>query len=146
MNEEDKKNQERQFLPSLSELLDRLTVTQIKQALLGDKNKDFYNEINKLSNDIDIIIKKENIKLNSRIIRIIVLISQINLHIWKNKDLMQENLENNEEYLKLLKLAHQLNGIRNRMKNQLLEIEGSNDESQKKSNFETDNLDWDIDI
>ena len=146
MNEEDKKNQERQFLPSLSELLDRLTVTQIKQALLGDKNKDFYNEINKLSNDIDIIIKKENIKLDSRIIRIIVLISQRNLHIWKNKDLMQENLENNEEYLKLLKLAHQLNGIRNRMKNQLLEIEGSKDESQKKSNFETDNLDWDIDI
>ena len=146
MNEENKKNQERQFLPSLSELLDRLTVTQIKQALLGDKNKDFYNEINKLSNDIDIIIKKENIKLDSRIIRIIVLISQINLHIWKNKDLMQENLENNEEYLKLLKLSHQLNGIRNRMKNQLLDIEGSKDESQKRSNFETDNLDWDIDI
>ena len=121
MNEEDKKKQERQFLPSLSELIDRLTVTQIKQALLGDKKKDFYNEINKLSNDIDIIIKKENIKLNSRIIRIIVLISQINLHIWKNKDLMQENLENNEEYLKLLKLSHQLNGIRNRKKNQLLE-------------------------
>lgn len=143
---DDKKKEERQFLPSLSELLDRLTVTQIKQALLGDKNKDFYNEINKLSNDMDIIIKKENIKLDSRIIRIIVLISQINLHIWKNKDLMQENLDNDKEYLKLLKLAHQLNGIRNRMKNQLLEIEGSNDESQKKSNFETDNLDWDVDI
>jgi hypothetical protein len=95
---------------------------------------------------MDIIIKKENIKLDSRIIRIIVLISQINLHIWKNKDLMQENLDNDKEYLKLLKLAHQLNGIRNRMKNQLLEIEGSNDESQKKSNFETDNLDWDVDI
>ena len=146
MNEEHKKNQERQFLPSLAELIDRLTVTQIKQALLGDKNKDFYNEINKLSNDIDIIIKKENIKLDSRTIRIIVLISQINLHIWKNKDLMQKNLENNEEYLKLLKLSHQLNGIRNRMKNQLLDIEGSKDESQKRSNFETDNLDWDIDI
>tara|TARA_E500000178_G_C16515557_1_gene527732 strand:+ start:128 stop:565 length:438 start_codon:yes stop_codon:yes gene_type:complete len=144
--DDEKKKEERQFLPSLSELLDRLTVTQIKQALLGDKNKDFYNEINKLSNDMDIIIKKENIKLDSRIIRIIVLISQINLHIWKNKDLMQENLDNDKEYLKLLKLAHQLNGIRNRMKNQLLEIEGSNDESQKKSNFETDNLDWDVDI
>lgn len=144
--DDDKKKEERQFLPSLAELLDRLTVTQIKQALLGDKNKDFYNEINKLSNDMDIIIKKENIKLDSRIIRIIVLISQINLHIWKNKDLMQENLDNDKEYLKLLKLAHQLNGIRNRMKNQLLEIEGSNDESQKKSNFETDNLDWDVDI
>lgn len=137
---------ERQFLPPLAELLDRLTVTQIKQAILGDKNKDFANEIKKISNDIDIIISESNIKLDSNLIRIIVLISQINLHIWKNKDLMQENLNNNEKYLSLLKLSHQLNGIRNRMKNYILEIEGENDESQRKSNFETDNLDWDIDL
>ena len=39
------KIKERQFLPPLAELLDRLTVTQIKQAILGDKNKDFANEI-----------------------------------------------------------------------------------------------------
>ena len=77
--------------------------------------------------------------------------SEQHLHLLKainsyNKDLMQDNLENDEEYLKLLKLAHQLNGIRNKMKNQLLDIEGTKDESQKKSNFETDNLDWDIDL
>ena len=137
---------QRQFLPPLAELIDRLTVTQIKQAILGDKNRDFANEIKKIMNDIDIIIHESSIKLDSRIIRIIVLISQMNLHIWKNKDLMQENLENEEKYLSLLKLAHQLNGIRNRMKNHLLEIEGEKDESQKKSNFETDNLDWDIDL
>ena len=34
--DDDKKKEERQFLPSLSELLDRLTVTQIKQAFLGE--------------------------------------------------------------------------------------------------------------
>ncbi len=141
-----KNKKERQFLPPLAELLDRLTVTQIKQAILGDKNKDFANEIKKISNDIDIIISESNIKLDSNLMRIIVLISQINLHIWKNKDLMQENLDNSEKYLSLLKLSHQLNGIRNRMKNYILEIEGNNDESQKKSNFETDNLDWDIDF
>jgi flagellar biosynthesis/type III secretory pathway chaperone len=145
MSEKDIKK-ERQFLPPLAELIDRLTVTQIKQALLGDKNKDFSNEMKKISHDMDIIIEKENIKLDSRVIRIIVLISQMNLHIWKNKDLMQENLNNNDKYLELLKLAHQLNGIRNKMKNQLLVIEGTSDESQKKSNFETDNLDWDIDL
>tara|TARA_B100000902_G_C27254333_1_gene887041 strand:- start:615 stop:1052 length:438 start_codon:yes stop_codon:yes gene_type:complete len=145
MNEENKKN-ERKFLPPLAELLDRLTVTQIKQALLGDKNKDFAKEMKKISHDMDIIISEENIQLDSKLIRIIVLISQMNLHIWNNKDLMQDNLENDDEYLKLLKLAHQLNGIRNKMKNQLLDIEGTKDESQKKSNFETDNLDWDIDL
>ena len=34
-----KNKKERQFLPPLAELLDRLTVTQIKQAILGDKNR-----------------------------------------------------------------------------------------------------------
>lgn len=145
MNRE-KSTKERQFLPPLAELVDRLTVTQIKQAILGDENKDYANEIKKIMNDIDIIISERSIKLDSRIIRIIVLISQMNLHIWKNKDLMQENLDNEEKYLSLLKLAHQLNGIRNRMKNNLLEIEGEKNESQKKTNFETDNLDWDIDL
>lgn len=138
--------EKRLFLPPLAELLDRMTVTQIKQAILGDKNKDFSNEMQKISHDIDLIISEKKIYLDSRIIRIIILISQMNLHIWNNKDLMQDNLDNDEEYLKLLKLAHQLNGIRNRMKNQLLDIEGSDDESQKKSNFETDNLNWDIDL
>ena len=137
---------ERLFLPPLAELLDRLTGAQIKQALLGDKKKEFANEMQKISHDMDLIIEENDIRLTSKIIRIIVLISQMNLHIWKNKDLMQENLENDEEYLRLLKLAHQLNGIRNRMKNQLLDIEGTKDESQKKSNFETDNLDWDVDL
>jgi hypothetical protein len=138
--------EKRLFLPPLAELLDRMTVTQIKQAILGDKNKDFSNEMQKISHDIDLIISEKKIYLDARIIRIIILISQMNLHIWNNKDLMQDNLDNDEEYLKLLKLAHQLNGIRNRMKNQLLDIEGSDDESQKKSNFETDNLNWDIDL
>ena len=144
--DENKKANERLFLPPLAELLDRLTVTQIKQALLGDKNRAFANEMQKISHDMDLIIAENDIKFDSRIIRIIVLISQMNLHIWKNKDLMQENLDNDGEYLKLLKLSHQLNGIRNRMKNQLLEIEGNNDDSQKKTNFETDNLDWMLDI
>lgn len=144
--DENIKPNERLFLPPLAELLDRLTVTQIKQALLGDKKKEFANEMQKISHDMDLIIAKNEIRLTSKIIRIIVLISQMNLHIWKNKDLMQENLGNDEEYLRLLKLAHQLNGIRNDMKNRLLDIEGNTDSSQKKSNFETDNLNWDIDI
>ena len=67
MNEENKNN-ERQFMPPLAELLDRLTVTQIKQALLGDKNNDFANEMKKISHDMDIIISKENIQYQCRLI------------------------------------------------------------------------------
>ena len=59
---------------------------------------------------------------------------------------MQANLENETEYLKLLKMAHQLNGIRNSIKNYLVELEGGVEESHKRSNFETDGLDWNLNI
>ena len=55
---------------------------------------------------------------------------------------MQENPQNEEEYLRLLKLSHQLNGFRNQLKNQLLLAEGISDKSQVRSNFETDGLNF----
>jgi hypothetical protein len=148
MNESKDKKDERQFLPPMSELIDRMTVTQIKLALLKNNKESFIEEISKLEHDIDLIIDSNNIKLDSRLIRIIIVLSQMNLHIWQNKDKMQDKLGDNQEkeYLALLKLSHQLNGIRNRMKNALLEIEDVQDKSQIRSNFETDGLDWDINI
>ena len=41
--------------------------------------------------------------LNAKIIRMIIILSQINLHIWNNKDEMQRNLDNEKEYMKFLK-------------------------------------------
>ena len=148
MNESKDTKDERQFLPPMSELIDRMTVTQIKLALLKNNKDSFIEEISKLEHDIDLIIDSNNIKLDSRLIRIIIVLSQMNLHIWQNKDKMQDKLGDNQEkeYLALLKLSHQLNGIRNRMKNALLEIEDVQDKSQIRSNFETDGLDWDINI
>ena len=59
---------------------------------------------------------------------------------------MQKNLNNEPEYLQLLKLAHQLNGIRNNMKNHIMAKEGGVESSHLKSNFETDGLDWELEI
>ena len=137
-------SKDRQFLPPLAELVDRLTVDQIKEVLL-DKNKDSYaKEMKKLSHDIDMLIQEKDIKLSARLIRIIITISQMNLHIWYNKDRMQECPE---QYMELLKLSHQLNGIRNRMKNLLLEEVGDKEKSDQRTNFETDGLEgWDVSI
>ena len=135
----------RKFLPPLAELIDRMTVTQIKLALLKNGKKDFANELKKLEHDIDIIICENNVAVDSNIIRSAIILAQINLHIWINKDKMKSNLENEPEYLRLLKFAHQLNGIRNKIKNSLLNREKIQNESQKKSNLETDGLDWSID-
>jgi hypothetical protein len=141
----DSSSKSRQFLPPVSELIDRLTVTQIKENLLGDESGDYYAEIKKLVNDIDLIISEKNFPLSGQLIRAVVMLSQINLHIWRNKDLMQENLENESDYLRYLKKAHQMNGVRNLLKNYLLELEGITDTSQMRSNFEIDGLEWNMD-
>ena len=148
MNESKNIKDQRQFLPPMAELIDRMTVTQIKLALLKDNKDSFIEEISKLEHDIDLILDSNNLTLDARLIRIIIILSQMNLHIWNNKDKMQDKLKDNKEkeYLDLLKLSHQLNGFRNRMKNSLLEIEDVQDKSQIRSNFETDGLDWDINI
>ena len=134
----------RQFLPPLSEIIDRMTVTQIKLNLFENGKSDFESELKRLSNDIDIILSEKNIPASSELIYLIVMLSQLNLHIWQNKDLMQLNLENEHKYLALLKKAHQLNGFRNQIKNRLLNIEGIDDASQVRSNFETDGLNFEI--
>jgi hypothetical protein len=130
----------------MSELIDRLTVTQIKQNLLQDDLGDFSAEITKLTNDINLIVKEKNIGLSGELIRAVIMMSQINLHIWRNKDLMQENLENESIYLSYLKKAHQMNGVRNLLKNYILGIEGISDSSQLRSNFEVDGLDWKMNL
>ena len=139
-------NPTRKFQLPLSEMIDRLTITQIKLSLLKDDDGALASEIEMLSHDIDLIMQNSNIELSSQLARAIVQISQINLHIWHNKDAMQSELDNEPEYLRLLKLSHQLNGIRNAMKNYLVELEGGVDSSHKRTNFETDGLNWNYEI
>jgi len=131
---------QRMYLPTLSELIDRLSVTQIKLNLANNDPKDFQNEIKKINNDIDLIMREKKLQLDSEFVNLILVIAQLNLHIWHNKDLMQQNLDNEDQYLALLKKAHQLNGYRNQIKNRILDIEGIEDKSQIRSNFETDGL------
>ena len=139
-------SESRQFLPPLSELIDRLTVTQVKLNLLDVNSEDFTAEVAKLVNDINLIVKEKKIEISGELVRAIVMISQINLHIWRNKDLMQENLENESEYLSYLKKAHQMNGVRNLLKNYILGLEGISDTSQLRSNFEVDGLEWKMNL
>ena len=136
----------RQFLPPLSELIDRLTVTQVKLNLLDVNSEDFTAEVSKLVNDINLIVEEKKIEISGELVRAIVMISQVNLHIWRNKDLMKENLGNESKYLSYLKKAHQMNGVRNILKNYILGLEGISDTSQLRSNFEVDGLEWKMNL
>lgn len=138
-------NKKREYLPTLADLIDILTINQIKEIKFHDKKLVYAEVIKKICNDIDLIINEKNVKLNSKLIRIIILIAQLNLYIWENKDRMQE--ADSENYSKLLKFAHQLNGIRNTMKNKVSEEIGDKDPSKKRTNISTDGLkDWEISV
>ncbi len=134
----------RKYVVPFAELVDRVTVNQIKEVLLSDGKESYAKEMENISHDIDLIIEQKGLKFSSRIMRIVVALAQLNLHIWYNKDCMQEKPE---EYDDLLKLAHQLNGVRNRMKNLLLEEVGEKEKAAERSNFNTDGLEgWDISV
>lgn len=137
-------NKERQYMPPLAELIDSLTINQIKEVMFPDQKDGYAQEMDKITHDIDLLIEERGLTLSSRLIRIIIAIAQMNLHIWHNKDQMAADSEN---YMDLLKLAHQLNGVRNRMKNILLEEVGDKEKSARKTNYNTDGLEgWDISI
>lgn len=137
-------NKERQYLPPLAELVDSLTIDQIKEVMIPEHKESFAQEMEKLAHDIDLIIEERGLKLSARLIRIIIAVAQMNLHIWYNKDKMQND---SEKSMDLLKLSHQLNGIRNQMKNILLEEAGDKEKSARRTNYNTDGLEgWDISI
>lgn len=137
-------SKERKFLPAFAELIDRLTVDQIKEVLLPDIKITVVDEMEKLCHDVDMLIEERELKLSSRIIRIIIALSQLNLHIWGLKDQMQEGTVPYDEQLKK---AHQLNGIRNQLKNILLQEAKDKEKSAQRTNFNTDGLEgWNISI
>ena len=129
--------EQRLCLASFSELLDRLSIVQIKELLVFEHRATFSEEIRRLIQDINLIIKERDIKPTARFIRLIIVLAQINLHIWHTKDVMMEEPDRFDE---CMKLAHQLNGIRNQVKNTLLEETGFTRATKKRTNINTDNL------
>tara|TARA_B100000424_G_C22914348_1_gene486459 strand:- start:243 stop:674 length:432 start_codon:yes stop_codon:yes gene_type:complete len=104
----------RKWLPSLADLIDRLSIHQLKEVLIPS-NKDVYaREMNEISHDIDMIAKEKNVEFSSDLLRAVIILSQINTHIWYNESKVRKG---ESQDLNLLKLTHGLNGIRNKCMN-----------------------------
>jgi len=110
----------RKYLPTLSELIDRLSIAQLKEVFILDHKEEYAKEISDILHDINLTIKEDNVILNSETIRAIVVLSQMNLHIWHNESNYRKGIKDNNN----LELTHGLNGIRNTAKNKIQEIVG----------------------
>ena len=122
---------------SNSELIDKLIVSQIKQVMKNKNYKEYENGISSIIKEINLNIRNKKIYLDSKLINLIIALSQLNTFIWLLRDKVREsnkNLDNN------IRLSHQLNALRNKVKNRLITYLDGEKDSQKKTNVNKEDL------
>ena len=110
---------QRKYLPTLSELIDRLSIAQLKEVFITEHKEEYAQEISDICHDIQLILDKSE-DITAETIRAIVVLSQMNLHIWHNESNYRKGIKDGNN----LELTHGLNGIRNTSKNKIQEVVG----------------------
>jgi len=113
-------NDKRKYLPTLSELIDRLSIAQLKEVFISKHKQEYAQEMSNIIHDIDLILEHNDAIINAKVIRAIVVLAQMNLHIWHNESNYRKGIKDGND----LELTHGLNGIRNTAKNKIQEIVG----------------------
>ena len=111
---------ERKYLPTLAELVDRLSISQLKEVFITDHKEEYAKEIEEIVHDIELILSQADGRITGEQIRAIVVLSQMNLHIWHNESAVRKGTAGPTN----LALTHGLNGIRNTAKNKIQEVAG----------------------
>jgi hypothetical protein len=133
---------DRKWLPSFAELIDRLSIHQLKEVFIKEHKDKYFLEMQDIIHDLDILVEEGDIPLTGDILRTVIIISQINAHIWYNESKARKG---ESQDLHLLRLTHGLNGIRNRAGNHLLYLIGQNDRQDWKTDCLAEEFkDWDI--
>ena len=112
--------EERKYLPTLAELIDRLSIVQLKEVFIPEHKEEYSQEIKNIVHDIQLFLDESYEPINAEVIRAIVVLAQMNLHIWHNESNYRKGIKDGNN----LELTHGLNGIRNTAKNKIQEIAG----------------------
>ena len=123
----------------MSELIDRLSIVQLKEVFIPEHKDEYANEIFDILHDIDLTLEEKNVILDARAIRALVVLSQMNLHIWVNETNFRKGIKEGNN----LELTHGLNGIRNTAKNRIQELSGGR-KDYKIDCLAADFKDWEI--
>ena len=129
---------DRKYLPTLSELIDRLSIAQLKEVFITEHKAEYAQEISDIVHDIQLVLDKCE-DVNAETIRAIVVLSQMNLHIWHNESNYRKGIKDGNN----LELTHGLNGIRNTAKNKIQEVVGGR-KDYKIDCLAAEFKDWDI--
>ena len=101
----------RKYLPTISELIDRLSIIQLKEVFIPEHKEEYAQEIKDIVHDLD------ELGLDGKMVKAIIVLAQMNTHIWYNESEARKGINAEEN----LQLTHGLNGIRNTSKNKIQE-------------------------
>ena len=106
---------ERKYLPTLSELVDRLSIVQLKAIFINEYRDAYREEIVLIEHDIDLLLaERPDYRISAKDIRAILAVMLTNRFIWENESKARAG---GSEQDHLLKLTHSVNGQRNTAKN-----------------------------
>ena len=132
----------RKYLPTISELIDRLSIVQLKEVFITEHKEEYAQEIKDIVHDLNKLgLEKEYDYSNlGELIRAVVVLSQMNLHIWHNETKYRAGKGDGN-----LGLTHGLNGIRNTAKNKIQDTRGDGDRKDYKIDcIAAEFKDWDV--
>ena len=130
---------ERKYLHTLGDLIDRLSIVQLKEVFIPEFKQEYSQEIADIVHDIQLILDEKDAEITADVIRAIVVVSQMNLHIWHNESNYRRGIKDGNN----LELTHGLNGIRNTAKNVIQESVGGR-KDYKVDCLAADFKDWEI--
>ena len=132
----------RKYLPTISELIDRLSIVQLKEVFITEHKEEYAQEIKDIVHDLNQMgLEKEYDYSNlGELLRAVVVLSQMNLHIWHNETKYRAGDGDGN-----LGLTHGLNGIRNTAKNIIQDkVDNEGRKDYKVDCIAAEFKDWDV--
>lgn len=128
-----------QYLPTFAELLDRLSICQLKEWMIPEHREEYEKEIKDLLNDIQCHLDESNPIITADTLRALIVMAQTNFNIWKNEANYRKGISSGND----LELTHSLNGLRNTAKNRIQEILGGR-KDHKIDALNTKHTQWEV--
>ena len=111
---------------SVGELIDKMTILEIKKEKISDKNS--LTIINKEYSSLEESIKKD-VKMSNEIKKLWSELKKINLKLWEIEDgirLCEKNKKFDEKFIEFARSVYKCNDIRSKLKLQINQLSGSN--------------------
>ncbi len=110
----------RKYLPTLSDLVDRLVISQMKAIFIHEKKEEYLAEMALIMHDVDLILSGIDKNIGAKEVREIIVLTLANRFIWESESLARSG---GSEHDKRLKATHSINGVRATAKNMIAELD-----------------------